>query len=166
MKKQRNCLKKSSSDKEDPKRSKNLGGRPTIYTDETAEKIYKAISTTKYGIKYLCKHNPDFPALDTVYMWIARNDKFSELYYKAKRNQMNFHAEELIAIADNVKNDHKLNKNGEWVVNNEAVNRSRLRIDTRKWLMSKLMPKIYGDKIFNPEDNSIIKHADALKELE
>jgi hypothetical protein len=28
-----------------------------------------------------------------------------------------------------------------------AVNRDRLRVDTRKWLLSKALPKIYGDKL-------------------
>jgi hypothetical protein len=34
-----------------------------------------------------------------------------------------------------------------WVLNGEHVQRSRLRVDTRKWFASKVAPKIYGDKI-------------------
>ena len=43
----------------------------------------------------------------------------------------------------------RLNKNGEveMVVNYENIQRSRLRVDTRKWIMSKLAPKKYGDKV-------------------
>jgi hypothetical protein len=34
-----------------------------------------------------------------------------------------------------------------WLVNGENLQRSRLRVDTRKWLLSKALPKIYGDKL-------------------
>jgi hypothetical protein len=32
-------------------------------------------------------------------------------------------------------------------VDQEAINRSRLRVDTRKWLLAKLLPKVYGEKL-------------------
>ena len=55
----------------------------------------------------------------------------------------------MLEIADDGRNDWivRLRKDGstETVVDNEAVQRSRLRIDTRKWLLSKLSPKKYGD---------------------
>lgn len=55
-------------------------------------------------------------------------------------------------IADDGSNDwmERFNKDGEsigWVVNGEAVQRSKLRVDARKWALSKLLPKKYGDKI-------------------
>jgi hypothetical protein len=35
---------------------------------------------------------------------------------------------------------------GGWEQNGEHIQRSRVRIDTRKWLLSKMLPKVYGDK--------------------
>ena len=35
---------------------------------------------------------------------------------------------------------------GGWELNGEHIQRSRVRIDTRKWLLSKMLPKVYGDK--------------------
>jgi hypothetical protein len=35
---------------------------------------------------------------------------------------------------------------GGWELNGEHIQRSRVRIDTRKWMLSKMLPKVYGDK--------------------
>lgn len=60
-------------------------------------------------------------------------------------------ADETLEICDDGSNDW-LERQGEdekrtYVLNGEHVQRSRLRVDTRKWLLSKALPKIYGDKI-------------------
>ena len=49
-------------------------------------------------------------------------------------------------IADDDSKDVRHGKDGEELLNAEFVQRSRLRIDTRKWLASKLLPKMYGDR--------------------
>jgi len=44
----------------------------------------------------------------------------------------------------------RFGKDGEslgWQLNGDHVQRSRLRIETRKWILSKALPKIYGDKV-------------------
>ena len=61
--------------------------------------------------------------------------------------QADYLAEEILEIADDGKNDWVERQDGSAAVNNEAVQRSRLRVDARKWLMSKLMPKKYGEKL-------------------
>lgn len=55
-------------------------------------------------------------------------------------------ADEIIEIADDGSNDW-MEREGKAAPNGEMVNRSRLRVDTRKWLMSKMAPKKYGDKM-------------------
>jgi len=59
-------------------------------------------------------------------------------------------ADEILDIADDAANDwmqRSENKGGGYEINGEHVTRSRLRIDSRKWIASKLKPKKYGDKI-------------------
>ncbi len=56
-------------------------------------------------------------------------------------------AEEILEIADDGSNDTYETEDGHEKVNTDVINRSRLRVDTRKWLMSKLAPKKYGDKV-------------------
>ena len=60
--------------------------------------------------------------------------------------------DELLEIADDATNDwmEKRDRDGEaigWMVNGEHIQRSRVRIDTRKWIMSKRAPKKYGDRV-------------------
>ncbi len=60
-------------------------------------------------------------------------------------------ADELLQIADDATSDiTKLESDdGREVVNHEHIARSKLRVDTRKWLLSKCLPKVYGDKLLN-----------------
>lgn len=71
-------------------------------------------------------------------------------YARAKEVQSEHMAEEILAIADDGQNDW-MERNGAesagWAVNGEHIQRSRLRVDSRKWLMSKLAPKKYGDRV-------------------
>jgi len=59
--------------------------------------------------------------------------------------------DELNEIADDGRNDWMTvtRRDGSEieVANNEVLQRSRLRVDTRKWIMSKILPKRYGDKL-------------------
>lgn len=56
-------------------------------------------------------------------------------------------ADEIIDIADASEGDVIVDEDGRRLIDNEAVQRARLRVDSRKWLLSKLVPKKYGDKI-------------------
>jgi hypothetical protein len=72
------------------------------------------------------------PAESTVRQWVVDDrNGFAAQYTRAREAQMDALAEDLLEIADNEKAD---------------VQRSRLRVDTRKWLMSKIAPKRFGDK--------------------
>jgi hypothetical protein len=72
-------------------------------------------------------------------------DGIGRLYREARENLFAYWAEEIVDIADDATNDWMERENGP-VTNTEAINRSRLRIDTRKWLLTKLKPTEYGDK--------------------
>ena len=72
-------------------------------------------------------------------------DKHSESYARARERQADKLVDDMIAIADDGRNDTFLNDRGERVVDQDIVARSRLRIDARKWLAGK-MSKRYGDK--------------------
>ncbi len=76
---------------------------------------------------------------------------FREAYARAREAQMEKWADDIVDISDDARNDFmervgKDNK-AERVVDQEAIQRSRLRVDTRKWLMSKLAAKRYGDRL-------------------
>ncbi len=145
---------------------KHPGGRPTKYNQEIANEICKIISTTSSGIKKLCRENPHLPDHTTIFQWRFEKEEFSRQYDDAKKAQIEILVEELREIADDSDNDTMINPDtGREVVNNECVQRSRLKLDTRKWLASKLLPKLYGEKQ-TVDTTVIVKHEDKLKELE
>lgn len=61
--------------------------------------------------------------------------------------QVEYWAHEIIEIADDASGDFVINERGERIVEHENINRARLKIDARKWLMSKLHPQRYGDRV-------------------
>jgi hypothetical protein len=88
----------------------------------------------------------DMPGFSTVMEWLNKSPQFADQYARAKRQGVEAMAEDILDIADDSRNDW-MDKNGFMVVDNEAVQRSKLRVDTRKWIMSKLLPKKYGETL-------------------
>ena len=144
---------------------KSKKGRPTDYTTELADEICSTIALSSKGIGRLCKDNPSWPTKETIFSWLKTYGDFSDQYARAKRLQIEVLVDEIIEIADDSSQDNIINKQGQIICNNESINRARLRIDTRKWIASKLAPKIYGDKIDNTHSVDIISHEEALKLL-
>ena len=105
------------------------GGRPSTYTEETANRICDKL-TEGISLRKLCMQD-DFPTASTVYVWLDRNPEFAERYARAREAATEDMLEEIFEIADNPEID---------------VQDKRVRIDTRKWAMGKLKPKKYGEK--------------------
>lgn len=125
-------------------------GRPSAYTPELGRRICDRIADG-VSVKDLCK-DEDMPGLTGFYDWLRVYPEFSKLYARAKQIYGNGLAEELIDIADNGTNDWMQRNdpdNPGYDFNGEAVARTRIRLDTRKWIAGKLLPKIYGDRVFN-----------------
>lgn len=84
----------------------------------------------------------------SIYQWIIDDhDGFGRKYARAKHIVALRWADEINDIADHKRDDYVLNEEGKMVPDMEHIMRSRVRIDTRKWLLSKVLPKIYGDKV-------------------
>jgi hypothetical protein len=85
-------------------------------------------------------------------------DGFAEQYRRARELQYLGIADELTDIADDGRNDWMTIRRGKEeieIVNREVVERSKLRVETRKWLLSKMLPKVYGDKVTNEITGSL-----------
>lgn len=96
----------------------------------------------------------DMPAMSTIFKWLTEDDSFSEQYARAREAQADALFDDILSIADDGRNDWMQRKNADdqnigWVENGEALRRSQMRIDARKWMAGKLRPKKYGDKITN-----------------
>jgi len=89
------------------------------------------------------------PGQTTIYRWLLNDEEFRKQYVQARALQAESLFDESLEIADDARNDW-MERRGEedagWVANGEHIQRSRLRIDTRKWMAARLDPKKYGDK--------------------
>jgi len=136
-------------------------GRPSDYTPELAEEICQAIASDSKGLRRLCEENEHWPARANIYKWFKKHPEFRDNYMQSKESQIEALVDEVLEIADDTSNDTiiKVDEQGNKraVCNSEWINRSRLRIDTRKWLAAKLCPRIYGDKAaeIQPENDLI-----------
>lgn len=83
----------------------------------------------------------------TVLKWIKDVDGFSDQYARAREAGWALLADELVEISDRSESDTYIDDEGKERTNTEVVARSRLMVDTRKWLLSKMLPKVYGDKL-------------------
>lgn len=125
------------------------GGRPTDYTPEIAEAICLRLAEGE-SLRSICS-DEGMPSKQTALRWLTKHEEFRAQYVRAKEQGAEALAEEMFDIADDGANDwmERHNAEGEaigWQLNGEHVRRSQLRIDTRKWYLSKIMPKKYGDK--------------------
>ena len=125
-------------------------GRPSKYTDELADEIFERIATGE-SVRQICllDHMPDDR---TFYRWLLKDDEFCRKYARAKEAQADRFNEELTEIADDSRNDWIERENARTgqtfvALNDEAIARAKLRVETRKWLMGKHKPKKYGDAV-------------------
>jgi hypothetical protein len=72
--------------------------------------------------------------------------KCSDLYARAREMRADTLAEQILEIADHKQDDTYIDGDGNVRTDADVVARARLRVDSRKWLASKMLPKIYGDK--------------------
>ena len=119
--------------------------RPSIYERDKAHEICERLAAGE-TLRQICQ-TPGMPAEATVRLWALDNrDGFAELYGRARNIGLDCIGDGMIDIADDGTNDWMETEHGEQP-DHEHINRSRLRIDTRKWLLSKLRPDKYGDRI-------------------
>lgn len=129
-------------------------GRPTTFTEELGEKICDITANTNRSLESICDE------LDlhrkTVLNWFDINPDFYRNYTRAKKAQAYYLAEEILQLSDKADNDLIAGEFGQ-VPNHAAVQRAKLQIDTRKWVASKLLPKVFGDKIDVTSNNEGIQ---------
>ncbi len=137
--------------------AKGPGGRPTSYTPELGDLICEGIANAR-SLASICNENEDLPTARSVYTWLRSNEEFLLNYERSKEDQADYLAEEILEIADDSRNDFmdRLDENGEvsaaTKLNSENIQRSRLRVDARKWIASKFKTKRYGDKVHQEID--------------
>ncbi len=140
--------------KDEPKRPR---GRPSDYTPALAARICDRLAKGE-SLRAICR-DEDMPHESAVRVW-AINDVgadengkggFYSQYARARDIGLDAMADETLEIADKpaIGIKRKLGPTGQVIETMavDTVDRSRLRVDTRKWYLSKLAPKRYGEKL-------------------
>lgn len=127
-------------------------GRPSTYTQDLADKICSQLSEG-ISLRTVCL-SEDMPDKATVFRWLRTNKDFCDQYARAKEESADALFEETQDIADE---SLKGAENADPKAAGAIVQAYRLRVDTRKWMMSKQKPKKYGDKVDVTSDGKAIK---------
>lgn len=123
-------------------------GRPSMYSEDLANTICARISAGE-SLRQVCR-DESMPCTSTVMKWAQEIPEFTEHYAKARSMLLEHWAEDIVDISDDGSNDWMAANDPEnpgYRLNGEHINRSRLRVDTRKWLLSKLAAKKYGERV-------------------
>src|SRR5688572_12170084 len=112
----------------------NPPGRPSEYSQELADEICAQLSEG-VSLRTVCKAE-EMPDKATVFRWLRTIPAFCDQYTRAKDESADALVEESLDIADDAANDWMAKNDPEnpgWVLNGEHIQRSKLRIETRKW---------------------------------
>ena len=118
-------------------------GGQTKYTEELADAICEMLASGS-SLRKAAEANQIDPS--TVLRWCDSFPEFSQRYAQVRARGYELLADELLEISDDSSGDIIKTEHGD-KPNAEFVARSRLRVDARKWLLAKMLPKKYGDKL-------------------
>lgn len=135
--------------------------------------ICERLEYSSWSLRGLLLHFHGMPGNETIYRWLRTDTDFRDNYARVRTSMADYIAEEILDIVDDGSNDYmeEMDRNGEptggWSFMGEHVQRSKLRVETRKWLMAKAMPKKYGEVIKVEVENTTYgdKTTEELKQL-
>lgn len=123
-------------------------GRPTTYNKTIGEKLCRRLEKGE-SLRAICADD-GMPSTSVFYQWYKRNPEFAERYADARALQAILMDDDLQAIADDHSRDYKtVVRDGQEVevVDSEHIQRSKLRVDTMKFRMTKMAPRMFGEKL-------------------
>jgi len=123
-------------------------GASSTFTQEVADAILRGLSECK-SLRAVCRE-PGMPCPATVLNWCEDFPEFGEQYARVRARSYQLLADELVEIADTplLGTETKIKDDGaRETTEGDMLGHRRLQVDTRKWMLSKMLPKIYGDKL-------------------
>jgi hypothetical protein len=128
-------------------------GRPESWTKDKREQatqhILQHLEDGK-SLRFILNENRDkelLPSRRVFNKWLSEDEKLSTQYARAKEAYADKVFEDIVLIADGTGDDILTDEDGVEQINHNIIQRDRLRIDARKWHLSKLFPKKYGEKL-------------------
>jgi hypothetical protein len=151
-------------------------GRPTKFNQQTADLICMMLSEGM-SLRQILKADKvgKLPAQSTIYEWLIRHPLFAEQYARAREEQADTNADEILEIADEHPPEFTDDK-GRTLLDHTYIAWQKQRIEARKWTAMKLKPKKYGDRValegveggaaIKTEDASANKFLEVIKNME
>jgi hypothetical protein len=129
-------------------------GRPSTYSPAVAELICARLAGGE-TLADICRTR-GMPHRQTVHRWRMKYDAFDTLYYRARSIGMEQISDDTVAIADD--DTHDIMPDGS--PNPTNVNRARLMVHARHFLMGKLARHVYGDKVEHQHSGEVVHSVD------
>jgi hypothetical protein len=151
-------------------------GAPTTFNQRIADLICLMLAEGM-SLRQILREDKtgQMPAQSTVYEWLLRHPTFAEQYARAREEQADTNADEIIAIADEMPPEYTDEK-GRTTLDITYLAWQKQRMEARKWTASKLKPKKYGDRMavegveggaaIKTEDTSANKFLEVIKNME
>jgi replicative DNA helicase len=118
-------------------------GRPSSFTQEIADTICQRL-TEGESLRAICDAE-EMPSQSMVFRWLAADAQFREKYARAREASLQAYEEDILQLSEDALT--YIDKEGNKRIDQGDVQRRKLRADNLKWIMSKLAPKKYGDKL-------------------
>jgi hypothetical protein len=116
-------------------------GRPSKRSEKVADAICEGIAQGKSLVTILKKKG--MPSYTRVMVWLQEDEEFRDRYARARADQSDYLADEILAIADATTT----------AKDSVAVQAARLQIDSRKWIAAKLKPQKYSERMTHVGDD-------------
>lgn len=117
-------------------------GRASGYNEEFAALVCEEISGGA-SLRSICRRE-NMPSQNSVFSWLRRFPEFASQYTRACQARADAMAEEIIDIADDGSNDTYANEDGDVQINTDVIQRSKLRVEIRKWIMARMSQEVWG----------------------
>lgn len=119
------------------------------YSQEIADKICERLAAGE-SLNAICKDD-GLPAESTVRRWALLDvEGFAANYTRARELQAHFLAEQIIDISDTPLEGQEVTIKADGSQETKVgdmLGHRKLQVDSRKWYLSKVLPKVYGDKL-------------------
>lgn len=135
------------------------------YTPEIADRILEELMSGR-PLSDVCS-DPDMPTVSAVQYWINDDrEGFAARYRQAREIGWHTIGDQILQIVDDRRNDWIARRRDDGttdlILDPERVNRARLRFKARRWLLSRMLPRTFGDR---PERNARHDNASEMAEL-
>lgn len=146
----------SVSEKVTTTRARGKNKPSIVYSDKLLAVILDRVASGE-SLCTICDAD-DMPSRKSFFQWVKDNPEIQAQYEFAIQMRADKFAEDIIQISDDGTRDTYTDENGNERTNQDVIARSRLRVDARKWLASKMAPKKYGDRV-----EADVKHSGAVE---